>query len=819
MRSAVLVLAQLLFATTLAAQAPALRGSVVDTETSRPVAGAAVTVTRSGAEPRMAVADSRGRFSFVGIDPGPAVVSVRSLGYRESSREIVVGPAGVADLRIELPPAAIAIAPIEIIGESSTALRRMTGTATKIAPQVVQQIRPIGTQEILQYVPGVHGFADDGFGNSRLSIGIRGLNPRRSSRVLILEDGVPIQPAVYLYPNMYYNPPAERIDRVEVIKGSGAIRYGPQTMGGVVNYITTRPRTAPGARHELTGGTNGYLSLFSEIGGWGTERVQPEVQLLYKRGDGYRENNGFEQYNGTVKLSVAPGADRRVFVKANANYELSDATYTGLTEHAFRTNPRFNPKRFDEFEVFRTSLDVIDDHRLSSRVSSVTRLYLNYFDRQWWREDDVFVRASAYDEGAPVEPVSPYQPGNLLRVGGGTENHGNLRTFYVGGIERAYEVSHSLFGMDGLLDVGARFHWERFVDDKKKGATPDARNGVFYHGDPEQPETIQIVGQSHHYETSALSLHASERLEAGSLTVTPGVRFEIFEQERIDRLQGSTYLDKTSWVLLPGIGFNYALGGTHLFGGVHRGYTPPSSGTLNVVNFGGQVETGGLDLLPEKSWNTELGVRGTGPWLAYEAALFHITVDDLVAAGRGTAFKNLGRARSYGAELGSTLRGSGISPLLPDLHLAYTHLQTEVLEGRISSNVVAGGVQVDIAGKELPYAPRHSLMAGISRELGDLTVRADVQRVSEAFTDFENIRATYNRGDTGPVPAYTLYNASARYRLSDRVRLSVAAKNLLDEVYIGSRLHSNPGQPEANISSGIMPGPRRQINVGLSYVF
>ena len=48
--------------------------------------------------------------------------------------------------------------------------------------------------------------------------------------MLILEDGIPIQPALYVYPNMYYNPPSERIDRLEVIKGSGAIEFGPQTM-------------------------------------------------------------------------------------------------------------------------------------------------------------------------------------------------------------------------------------------------------------------------------------------------------------------------------------------------------------------------------------------------------------------------------------------------------------------------------------------------------------------------------------------------------------------------------------------------------------
>ena len=83
------------------------------------------------------------------------------------------------------------------------------------------------------------------------------------------------------------------------------------------------------------------------------------------------------------------------------------------------------------------------------------------------------------------------------------------------------------------------------------------------------------------------------------------------------------------------------------------------------------------------------------------------------------------------------------------------------------------------------------------------------------YTDFENLERTSNRGDRGPVPAYSVANISAEYELFSNWNLFVAAKNILDEVYIGSRLHSNPGQPEAHLSSGILVGPRRQINIGI----
>ena len=44
-------------------------------------------------------------------------------------------------------------------------------------------------------------------------------------------------------------------------------------------------------------------------------------------------------------------------------------------------------------------------------------------------------------------------------------------------------------------------------------------------------------------------------------------------------------------------------------------------------------------------------------------------------------------------------------------------------------------------------------------------------------------------------------------------------KNLADKIYVGSMLHSSPYKHEANISSGIITGPRRQINLSMKYLF
>ena len=232
--------------------APAdISGKVVDKETGQPILGAVVKIGLAGESLKGATTGQDGTFFLAQVPPGPKRIAVSLIGYESHAEKISLAPGSTLILDIALLSDPIQLAPVEIIGESPLINQKRTGTASKLRPQTVELIKPVGTQELLELVPGINGYADDGFGNSRLSIGIRGLNPRRSSRVLIMEDGVPIQPAVYIYPNAYYNPPSERIDAMEVIKGSSAIRFGPQTMGGVINYATRRPDGTKGMVNQV----------------------------------------------------------------------------------------------------------------------------------------------------------------------------------------------------------------------------------------------------------------------------------------------------------------------------------------------------------------------------------------------------------------------------------------------------------------------------------------------------------------------------------------------------------------------------------------
>ena len=798
-------------------------GTVYRNEKNIPLQGANVVFRSESGQQYGASTDINGMFNISEISPGNYDIKISFIGFEDYSKNIIIETGKVYKVDAILSIEPILMAKLEIISEVETPYDKMPGAATVMDMQTLKLVNPIGTQEMLEYVPGINAFADDGIGNSRISIGVRGLNPRRSSRVLILEDGVPIQPALYVYPNMYYNPPADRIDQIEVIKGSGTILYGPQTMGGVINYFTKRPRNEFGGTLKVTGGENGYGSLFAEVGGWGNGKLKPELQLLLKRGDGFRQNNSFQQINSTFKLNYIRSSSKNLYLKGNLNYENSNATYTGLTEWSFENDPTFNPKEHDNFKVFRAAIDFIQSEKLSSTLTKSTTAFASFFDRRWWRENDIFIKASDLGEDSPsAQPY--YSTFDLVRVGNGKNNFGILRTFYVLGLERSYKIKHDLFNRPSKMETGWRVYAERFIDDRQTGFTndsvytPDAREGVYFRG---SGDSLEILGTSHHYETIALSGFLSESIDFGTLTLRPGLRIELFEQTRVDRMQGSIYQDKTLFVVLPGIAFSKSINGLNIFGGIHRGFTPPSSGALKILNFGEGLEDSGLDLDSERSWNKEFGFRGRSSLFDYEFAGFHIDIENLVAAGRGTAFKNLGKVTTQGIEARTSLLLSNIFSLLPDMDISYAFLATEVKDATIISNVSGtAGSEVSINGKELPYSPDHTLTVGLEYNSSPkINLRADLRYVSEVYTDFENIEKTDDIGVTGPIPSYNIFNISGSYKVSPQLKIFFSGKNITDEVYIGSRLHSNPGQKEANISSGIIPGPRRQVNIGLEYLF
>ena len=141
------------------------------------------------------------------------------------------------------------------VAESVEKAAEFSGSTSVIDKETLERDQVFTVNEALRKVPGVYVRDEEGFG-LRPNIGFRGQNPFRSTKVLFLEDGIPFNFAPYGDNDIYYHPPIERYDGIEIYKGADLTQFGPQTINGAVNYLTPKvpviDRTIDGLRSELS---------------------------------------------------------------------------------------------------------------------------------------------------------------------------------------------------------------------------------------------------------------------------------------------------------------------------------------------------------------------------------------------------------------------------------------------------------------------------------------------------------------------------------------------------------------------------------------
>lgn len=120
-----------------------------------------------------------------------------------------------------------------------TNLEGFSSAATNITPEALTEQQPRNLNEALTRVPGVIVINDDGNAHHG-GIGMRGSPARRSRKMLVMEDGHPVNLALWLDPSVHYWAPMDRTESIEVIRGT-VITHGPNNNFGVINSRNLSP--------------------------------------------------------------------------------------------------------------------------------------------------------------------------------------------------------------------------------------------------------------------------------------------------------------------------------------------------------------------------------------------------------------------------------------------------------------------------------------------------------------------------------------------------------------------------------------------------
>ena len=783
-----------------------IRGVVQATEDGSVLAGTAVEVM--GTQLRV-LSDDAGRYGFDGVPLGIVSLRFERLGFATLTKTITVVDGQETRVSAEMGAGPIRIDPITVLLERTRmigdplGIDEIPGAAHVLVAADLESPAFVfdNVHDFLRQVPGVNVQDEDGFG-LRPNIGMRGTGVDRSSKITLMEDGVLIAPAPYTAPSAYYFPVAGRMQAVEVRKGSSQVRYGPRTIGGAVNLVSSSIPDRMSWFAEAAGGESGTLRGHGRVGDSG-----PQFGWLleaYSLGtDGFKElasgaPTGFDVADFMGKIRVNTNREgpwyQELELKLGYTDEESLATYLGLTDADFAVNPlqRYPASASDLMKAEHSQIQ-LRHFWVRGAVDVTTTAYRNDFSRNWYKLQSVLGTSISSVLDAPDLHASALA---VLRGAGSDSDalmvRANNRDYYAQGVQSTVGLTRDVHA----LELGVRFH----RDQEDRFQWEDTFQML--DGDMTLTTAGDRGSQSNRVSSAdAVAFFIQDEIDLGRLVVSPGVRFEHIDFIRTDyagddpaRSAPTRVRENQVDAWIPGVGFSYrATPALNLFWGAHKGFGPQGPGA-------------GESIRPESSANYELGGRWRDFGLAAQATAFYSDYTNILGRatlstaedGTGGAF-NGGEAAVVGVEASvdyDVAWGRGWDIRVP-VRITYTHTLAEFRSAFESEYGPWGDVAV---GDRFPYLPEHQMSGSVGLDRLGWSVALSAVASGSMRT----------RAGRGVIPAgegtdsYVVFNLAGEMHLDGLGTLFAGIQNVSDERYSVAR------RP-----AGLRPGLPRTVVAGL----
>jgi len=592
-------------------------------------------------------------------------------------------------------------------------------------------------REVLNRIPGVNAPENNGTGSHdmALNFGIRGLNPRLAARSTVLMDGIPVPFAPYGQPQLSFAPISMgNMDAVDVVRGGGAVRYGPQNVGGIVNFVTRaipdeptvkagfQTQTSPSSTHDgfktsanlLAGGTND-----NGLGG----------ALLYSgtRGGDWREHSDTQIddliLKGKLKLDEANS------LHAMAQYYEGEAQMPGgLSVADYDADPYQSTRLQDKFWGRRTMFNFGYDYQEDARQFSVN----SFFTKT--------LRSGYLDQGSFVS-LSP-------------------REYWVRGLETRFSQGFALGQSWHEVGVGHRYISE--AGHELRYREPISANQL--------PTTASRNDRDTRGSTEAHALFLEDRIDIGQWTITPGIRYEMIDSEQSNKLSGQRYQGDYN-TALPALNVMYHLTESwNLYAN-----TEGSFGSVQYSQMPNRVTSG--EVKPEKARTWELGTRYDDGVLQAEIGAFLINFDNQYESNQtNDSVIARGETRHQGIETSVKYALEGLSPALAgfDVYATYAFVDAKIREDGPNK------------GNRVPFSSRHKGTLGVGYTEGPWQLNLDSTFQSDQFADNANTSAESADGSNGHIPGYMLFSSRAAYDFGPQLsnlNVAVGVKNIFNHQY------------------------------------
>lgn len=661
----------------------------------------------------------------------------------------------------------------EVVGTSIYAGKK---NALIVLDNVQGNVVTNNMRQVLAKVPGIQIWESDPSG-IQIGIAARGLSPNRSWEFNTRQNGYDIAADPFGYPEAYYNPQLQAVQRIEIVRGQGSLQYGPQ-FGGLVNYILRNGSEIKKPfefETQQTIGSNSLFNSYNAIGG-NTKKVHYYTFFDHRNGDGWRQNSRYYTNSGYGTITYR-FSQKFTLTAELMHSHIRSQQAGGLTDAQIEADAKQSFRSRNWFDIKWTTPALIANYYFNEKTRLNTKFFATIGDRN----------SVGYLQGINVkDSINP----TTLQHNNRTVQIDNYRNY---GMESRFITDYRLGKMDNTFSGGIRLYTGttyRYANGKgTTGSNYDVSiEGVW-------PRDIDFTSNN-----AAVFAENIFRL-SDKILIVPGIRYEWLEGKANGR-DGFTQagdeillqnVRRSRGFLLAGIGAEYHItSGTEFYANYSQAYRP-----IQFANLQAPPTTDVIDpeLKDSKGYNLDLGYRGkVKDFLQFDISGYYLQYNDRIGTVTVTGtpsyrmITNVGNSSSKGVEAYvefNPVRAFAVHPKA-DLIIFTSYGYTNAKYSDDFKNEAT-------KGKKVENAPANILRAGITGGYKGLLLTAQVSYVDETFSDANNTVAVSGNAQTGLIPSYTVTDLTATYKFSKGLNVKAGINNLFDERYFTRRAGGYPG--------------------------
>ncbi len=649
-------------------------------------------------------------------------------------------------------------------------------------------------RQVLSKVAGIHIWESDPSG-IQIGIAARGLSPNRSWEFNTRQNGYDIAADPFGYPEAYYNPQLQAVQRIEIVRGHGSLQYGPQ-FGGMVNYIL---RNGSGISKPVefetqqTIGSNGLFNSYNAIGGT-KGKVHYYSFFDHRNGNGWRQNSRYYTNAGfgTITYKINP----RLSITAELMHShIRSQQPGGLTDQQLEEDAQQSFRSRNWFDIKWTTPAIIANYQFNATTRLNTKLFATIGDRN---------SVGFLQSITTADSINA----TTLQFNNRIVNVDQYRNY---GMESRFITDYRLGKMSNTFSAGIRLY---------TGTTYRRADGK---GTTGSEYTVSVTGnypRDISFGSNNIAAFAENIFRIGKhLLIVPGIRYEWLEGNASGRngynASGEAILlqdiSRSRSFVLAGVGLEYHVGkSTEVYANYSQAYRPIQFANLQAPPSTDVVDP---DLKDANGYNLDLGYRGKiKSVLQFDISAYYLQYNNRIGTitPSGATYRlitNVGASTSKGIEsyaevnIARLFRKNAKADILLFGSYAYNH-------ARYSGS----HKDANTKGKKVENAPANIVRAGITGGYKEWLLTIQVSHTGSTYSDANNTEKPSANAQNGLIPSYTLADLTASWKFMKNFQLKGGVNNLLNETYFSRRAGGYPGP-------GALPGDGRTFFVSVGAKF